>query len=295
MKLFVGVDGGASGLRLRVVDSDGRVVGAARGGPASLWHGADAAAHNLRTSLTRALNGSDYSIGDCKIACALAGNRETAARRLFVKLMRDAGHIEVTSDSYGALLGAHGGKKGAIVIIGTGTVGLTLDARLRVSQVGGWGPVTGDEGGGFWIGREAVKRALRARDEGGSAERLLDILHEASGRGHSAILAWLRRADPALLASVAPSVLQLAEQGDEAARSIMNRAGDEIARLIRLAGRNGDLKTALCGGLAKFIHPWLPADAQALLVEPEADAVEGALMIARGDAPRTRAIEPDDD
>jgi N-acetylglucosamine kinase-like BadF-type ATPase len=31
-------------------------------------------------------------------------------------------------------------------------------------RVGGWGPYFGDEGSGFWIGREAVRAALRSID-----------------------------------------------------------------------------------------------------------------------------------
>jgi hypothetical protein len=37
-------------------------------------------------------------------------------------------------------------------------------------RAGGWGPVFGDEGGGFWIGREAIRCALRAKDSGEAAE-----------------------------------------------------------------------------------------------------------------------------
>src|SRR5438552_18827932 len=37
-------------------------------------------------------------------------------------------------------------------------------------RVGGWGPYFGDEGSGFWIGREAVRAALRSVDAQGPTE-----------------------------------------------------------------------------------------------------------------------------
>ncbi len=41
-------------------------------------------------------------------------------------------------------------------------------------RAGGWGPAFSDEGGGFWIGREAIRAALRANDAGETAEFVSD-------------------------------------------------------------------------------------------------------------------------
>jgi N-acetylglucosamine kinase-like BadF-type ATPase len=51
------------------------------------------------------------------------------------------------------------------LIAGTGSIVVGRDQNLSFFRVGGWGPHFGDEGSGFWIGREAVRTALRALDE----------------------------------------------------------------------------------------------------------------------------------
>jgi N-acetylglucosamine kinase len=47
-------------------------------------------------------------------------------------------------------------------------------------RVGGWGPIFGDEGSGFWIGREVIQAALRAHDaaeESDFVSSVCEVLH----------------------------------------------------------------------------------------------------------------------
>lgn len=45
---------------------------------------------------------------------------------------------------------------GILVVGGTGAVAIAQDQRSRMRRVGGWGPLLGDEGSAFWIGRAAL-------------------------------------------------------------------------------------------------------------------------------------------
>ncbi|WP_368856164.1 BadF/BadG/BcrA/BcrD ATPase family protein, partial [Klebsiella pneumoniae] len=71
--------------------------------------------------------------------------------------------IAFTSDGVAACLGAHSGADGAIVIAGTGSIGLGF-AEGRDLRVGGYGFPISDEGSGADLGLKAVQLALRAFD-----------------------------------------------------------------------------------------------------------------------------------
>ena len=69
----------------------------------------------------------------------------------------------ITTDAHAACVGAHRGRDGGVIIVGTGSIGW---AKLngRHYRVGGWGLPVSDEGSGAWLGREALRRVLWAHD-----------------------------------------------------------------------------------------------------------------------------------
>jgi glucosamine kinase len=284
MPLFAGLDGGASKTRARVTDDAGSVLGEGTSGPGSLTIGAETAARSVREALAQALAGTGARLAACRLVCGLAGNRQPERRRHFEQLLADVGGIEVVSDGFAALLGAHQGEPGAIVIVGTGSVGLRLDDDRQCRQIGGWGPVVGDEGSGSWLGREAVRAALRASDEG-SDSAFLTALRDLLGGTHERILDWVAEANATRLASLAPLLLEHAGTGDPAASRLLEAAALEVGRLVRLTSRGGQVPIALLGGLAASLEPRLDDEVRAWLVPAAADPMDGALLRARGLAP----------
>lgn len=287
MVLFAGLDGGASKTRVRIVDMAGALIGEGKAGPGSLTISPEFAAANALKALEQALMGSGFALADCRLVCGLAGHRQPERCAVFKDLMSDVGAIEVISDGYAALLGAHGGAAGAIVIAGTGSAGLSLDLDGKVRQIGGWGPVAGDEGGGNWLGRQAVRLALRAHDletvSGSKPSALLEAIYKELGGKHETILAWLANADATRFGGLAPIIVQHAEHGDLVALALLNEAASEISRLIRLASYDGRLPVALIGGLADILAPRID---QALSpTSPLGCSLDGALRRASGVAP----------
>src|SRR2546425_11278224 len=65
--------------------------------------------------------------------------------------------VEVIADAQAALLGAIGDGPGALVLAGTGSIVVAHDGRGRWTRAGGLGPLVGDEGSGFWLGREWLR------------------------------------------------------------------------------------------------------------------------------------------
>jgi N-acetylglucosamine kinase-like BadF-type ATPase len=144
---------------------------------------------------------------------ALAGRLASLARR-----------ATVLSDAQAAFLGALGPGPGLLILAGTGSIVIGRDAHGRWGRAGGLGPLLGDEGSAFWLGREWLRATTRGEDFL-PARRLV------------------RSADPvARIAALAPAVVRRARRGDRRARAIVREAhrhlADQalaVARSLRLA------------------------------------------------------------
>jgi N-acetylglucosamine kinase-like BadF-type ATPase len=119
--------------------------------------------------------------------------------------------VHVISDAQAALLGALGKRPGVLMLSGTGSIVVGRDARGRWARAGGLGPVLGDEGSGFWLGREWLRAAVR---DG----HLLPALRASHGR------------DPVqTIAALAREVLARARRGDRRARRIAAEGQRQLA------------------------------------------------------------------
>src|SRR5205085_1278058 len=66
---------------------------------------------------------------------------------------------------------------GIVIIAGTGSIVYGRNQRGEAARAGGWGHLIGDEGSGYWIGREALAAVMRAEDGRGPSTRMTaDIL-----------------------------------------------------------------------------------------------------------------------
>ncbi len=136
---------------------------------------------------------------------------------------------------------------GVSVIAGTGVACLAMPADPAVPAriLGGHGFLLGDEGGGYWIGREGIRAVLRAADGRGPGTALTAPISERfdgpddlSARIHA-----LPRPVNAI-AQAAPDVLAAAAAGDEVADRVVAAAVQELTELIgagaAVAGQGAD-------------------------------------------------------
>src|SRR5882672_11036208 len=123
-----------------------------------------------------------------------------ALRRRLTGLARRVSVIADVEAAWHATLGA---ECGVLVLSGTGSIALGRDARGRWARGGGLGPLLGDEGSAFWIGREWLRATTHGEDF--LPVRRLVTRPDAVSR----------------IASLAPSVLARAEGGDPKARAIV--------------------------------------------------------------------------
>ncbi|WP_044559987.1 BadF/BadG/BcrA/BcrD ATPase family protein [Azospirillum sp. B4] len=284
---YLGVDGGGTKCRARLRASDGTLLGEGLGGPANIRLGLDRAWASILEAIRAALAqaGLDagafprlhVGMGLAGIVTSADGVRTRAAAPAFASLSAE-------TDAHTACLGAFSGQDGAILIAGTGSAGYALIGG-RGHAVGGWGFEVSDEGSGAAIGREAIRVALRAHDSLAPETGLTRQIRQRLGGSPAAIVSWVNDAGPADYGHLAPDVLAHAARGDLVACTILSKAARELETYIRHLHALGAARLCLMGGMAAPLTPWLSPWARSLLVAPEGDALEGALLMARQNIP----------
>ncbi|MFG1953725.1 BadF/BadG/BcrA/BcrD ATPase family protein [Micromonospora sp. NPDC048830] len=211
--------------------------------------------------------------------------------KLGARLHATAGvrHLYLADDAVTSHLGAFAGEPGVLAAVGTGLVALGAGSR-GVARVDGVGPLIGDKGAGFWIGREGIIAALSARDgRTGGSSALLDRLREQFGDVDDVPGKVAGAAAPiAVVASFAVEVAAAARAGDEIARGVWRAAAAHIANAVCAAADGAnlgpELTWSLTGRIAEagdLLEPALSTAVaqrfpQACRVAPQGTALDGA-------------------
>jgi glucosamine kinase len=283
--LFVGVDGGGTGCRARIEDAAGGLLGTGIAGPAALRLGIDRALTEVQKACHAAIQeaGLDATmLSSVHAAVGLAGVGRKGALEQLTLQQHPFRSVVYVNDATIACIGAHGGRDGGIVIVGTGSVGLAVVGGREI-RVGGYGFPISDEGSGADLGLHAIRLALRAYDERAAGTALTrDVMMRFHNDPFEAV-AWMDQATATDFATFAPLVMRHADAGDSVARRVVREAAEQIDELVRRLSECGASRVALLGGLASSMQPWLAPDVQRRLVPIEGDAVDGALRLARRD------------
>lgn len=283
--LFLGVDGGGTHTRARLRDVDGRLLGEGRAGAGNARLGSSAFLEVLAACRAAIMSAGlcDADLARTHAGLGLAGTAQAADRDFVLAQAHPFASMAVETDAYAAWLGAHNGNDGAILILGTGSCGLAVVDKKRFN-VGGWGADISDEGSGMAIGRDAIRRAVWALEGMAPLTPLAEGILGRFGRDPETIVEWAASASPGDFASFAPLVLKSASADDPLAHQILETA---VADIVRMIGRLEDIGApaiALIGGLARPIIDFLPSTARTKLVPPAADAMDGAILMARAAA-----------
>ncbi|MGJ9419444.1 BadF/BadG/BcrA/BcrD ATPase family protein [Massilia sp. CMS3.1] len=281
IEYLIGVDGGGTGTRVRLAHANGNELAQASAGPSGLSHGIANAWTTILSAIGEACALADIGsppLSSMAIGLGLAGvhNKDWAAQFVaadpgFVALVLD-------TDGFSTLMGAHGGEPGAIVAIGTGSVGEAMLADGTKVEVGGWGFPAGDEASGAWMGLRAlnhIEQVLDGRVPGGPLA--VDVI-DACGGNRDAVQIWLGRANQTAYAGLARFVVMHGAT-DPVARAILQHAGQEVAHIANALDPGHALPLALCGGLGEVLLAWLPPETRARCLPAQGDSARGALLM----------------
>jgi glucosamine kinase len=286
-EFLLGVDGGGTQCRARLTERSfrgdpGTVLGEGVAGPANIRLGLlesfAAVLEATHQCLDEAGLGS-AALGRTAACLALAGATEPALLAAARRRPLPFASTTIVTDAQAACIGAHGGQDGAIVVIGTGSIGWAEIGGRRF-RAGGWGMPISDEGSGAWLGCEALRRALWAHDGRIAWTPLLTALFAEFDADPHAIVRWAGQARPGDYGRFARLVVEHAERGDPVGRELMRSAAVHINALAARLGAFGTPRLALVGGLAASIEPYLSSETRERLVPPQGDALSGALRLA---------------
>ncbi|WP_369744764.1 N-acetylglucosamine kinase [Paenarthrobacter sp. AMU7] len=148
-------------------------------------------------------------------------------------------HITVVHDSR-LLLAAGGASAGVAVIAGTGSAAWGKNDAGEEARAGGWGYLLGDEGSGYWLGREAVRHSLRRMNQGLEPDALSRALLDSCGVDEPGkLIAMFHSPDTGrrYWAQQAKLVVEAADAGDDISQAMVEQAGRDLADLARQAVR----------------------------------------------------------
>jgi glucosamine kinase len=283
IRFVLGVDGGGTGTRVRVWTSGGALIGHGEAGPSALAQGIGQAWTHIGEAVARAFQSAGLPVpapGHCVLGLGLAGAVAPHLAAAFFRGAPEYALIVLETDSRTALLGAHAGRPGAIVAVGTGSVGEALHADGRRVAVSGWGFPVGDEGSGAWMGLRAMRIAHRALDGRSPTGTLAQAVWRRTSDRRDALLEWCSRAGQHDYAQLAPLVFECAGT-DAAAEALLRDTAHEIEDMALALDPELQLPIVLLGSIGQRMAERLPATLRARLVEPAGDAVDGAHRLVR--------------
>jgi glucosamine kinase len=277
---FLGIDGGGSRCRARIRNENGDMLAEAIGGSSNIYQNFDSAIAMIIATAKEAAGKAGLDVSTLHAGMGLAGIVTSVGAERIAAANLPFASVTADNDAYAACVGAFGGDDGGIVIAGTGSIGFArVDGQSHM--VGGWGFQLGDHGSGAWVGHHAVRRVALAIDGLLQPTRLIDDILARTGRTRFELSRWSEKATPKDYAQFAPIVFECAAQGDVQGMMIVIEGAAAISNLGRALLARGAKRICLLGGLSQVYPPYLDADVKRVLVVPMADAVDGAIMMAR--------------
>ncbi|MBQ2252866.1 MAG: hypothetical protein II328_02670 [Clostridia bacterium] len=243
-RCFIGVDGGGTKTVGVALDEQGHVLCRAEAKSINYCSvGMDEAILALRTLVNELSEKAKLPVA--ALAVGSSALDERIRDRLYDKFLEriSADPILsaipdriVKSDAYMALLAACEDERGAILIAGTGVMGLAAD-RGKLHSVAGWGDVFGDRGSGYWIAQTALCRALDYADglssEGEALFLAMCEFFSLSSAAELIAQVYAPDFDKSQLAAFSACVDALAARGDDCSGRILDAAADELFAYCR--------------------------------------------------------------
>lgn len=157
------------------------------------------------------------------------GDKKQKAHDLLVQKYGDV--IFVTNDAMLGLYSALEGGDGILIIAGTGSIGyLKKDGELH--RFGGWGHLINDDGSGYSIALRAIRKITYSFDTRNPETPLKKaIFAELNISSLRELIDFTYRSDKGQIASLVPTIVKTAEEGDEEAAEIFEWAGRSLSTL----------------------------------------------------------------
>jgi glucosamine kinase len=299
MRFVLGFDGGGTKTDCVLMDDAGFVRAEGRSGPSNPMRvGFGGALAAVCEAGRTAMQNAKLTSADIGAVCAgLAGAAQPESQRKMTKLLAEefpCPYVHICTD-LDLTLEATGEGRAIVLLAGTGSAAVGRDLSGQVVRVGGHGPLLGDEGSAYDVGRRAAIAALRAADRGEKDSYLATrILHELRATDWEDLQLRVYRVPDEVFPRIFPVVTAAADEGDRQARALLQDAAGELAALVvdlqqRLGLNNDKFLLVKSGGMvgrSAYFDKLL--DEQLSIAAPRAEF--GALVITAAEAAARLAL-----
>lgn len=256
--MIMGIDCGGTKTHAIVIDFDGNILGEGWGGPSNPNSSPiDVVRDSIKTAVSQAVNNT--KIASIRVVCVSTAGTLGGTTSILIEILREIipeAEIIVKRDYEVAHMACFFFSPGVVFIAGTGSVAYGVNKNGKSVKIGGWGHLVGDEGSGYWVGKEGVRAALRAYDGRGENTKLKEYLIQYLGVSTpDKIISkiYSSKNPKTLLGNFAPYVAKAATENDAVATKIIRKTVDEIVLAYKVAVRrlgfiNIENKLAITGG-----------------------------------------------
>lgn len=255
MKYVIGVDGGGTKTEASAYDLTGKVIATAIKGFANLLNNEEIALNNIVSSIKEITD--KLGIEELKgVYLGIAGSEVGENSKIISDTIKRKLKIDcfVVNDAEIALKAMLKGKDGILTIAGTGSVAFGINNNVS-SRCGGWGNLLGDEGSGYKISIDAIKRMIYEEENSiEKSELTKKIMEYLEINSVEEVTKFVYSSTKDEIAALTPIVAALGEAGDEIAAEILVNEGIELAKTVENVYRKLGFKkssVALVGGVIR--------------------------------------------
>ncbi|KAK3606789.1 hypothetical protein CHS0354_018383 [Potamilus streckersoni] len=281
---YIGFDGGGTKCLGKLTDAGGNTIAEVSGGMGNVYVNCAEVTARLTELSYEALSKAGLpreAIKKTRMGAGLGGFEISSAAQQFNSYNNWQFHsLIAVHDGHIAVLGAHGAKDGAVVIIGTGICGYSVRNGIG-TKIGGWGIALSDMGSGAWLGREALSYTLRSLDGLEPVTPLSDTLAKEFNNSSEDICLWAKHAGAGQYGKFAPLVCRAVKAEDPLALKLIKASASETELLINKLHADAAPRISLTGGLANEIYPYIQTETRSLLSPALGNPADGALYLAR--------------
>lgn len=222
--------------------------------------GVEAAKENLVHAFTEICEKEEITLSQIRgMVLGLAGLDSDADIRIFREMAASLGLPEkklfLCNDCELAFR-ASAEPPGICTVAGTGSIAFGFDEKGEATRSGGWGGLLSDDGSGYWIASQVLRRLLKHCDGMDSFEPVFDVVRDFyKGKSLAEMPFLLTQLNITDIAASAKPIMDFAQRGDRYCKSVVGEAAWLVSQITvslcdRLDIRNlPDTRFVVTGGL----------------------------------------------
>jgi N-acetylglucosamine kinase-like BadF-type ATPase len=233
--LSLGVDGGASSAKWCLVDESGAVVKQGSLPPVDGHLYRSESLEKFR-SFTKALKSELNELTPDVISLGITGFGAPELIKSELISVFPLAKLNLSSDIALAYYSVFAPGQGVFIYAGTGSIAIHITKEGKEITFGGWGYLLGDEGAGYWIGRESLRHLLSQIESNTEFDELSRCISDAvGGSDWSSVREFVYGKDRSAVAALTPLVSRAAKAGVLSAKTILEGAAHHLVALVKRA------------------------------------------------------------